>query len=236
MGEREVKLARQEAKRRKRSGQASSYMVALKQLAVEHGYDDWALYAQALAASPGRAPDFRVRLAGAGGDLAFGVSLKRVLAFHDLDEAGWERLSPMERVRDILECALSSRRERGDMARYSAELVESNVPSAFIAGLQGQTGAAPAAGASSVDPAHFVVELERREDGAKEQVGVQLEDLLEFHGLALADWESSGREEKEALVEEVALWTKRRTGDLGSYFTQVLSGLEGEEEGGEAPR
>lgn len=236
MGEREVELARQEAKRRRRSGQASSYMVALKQLAVENGYDNWAVYAEALATAPSPAPDFRVRLVGGSGEIAFGLSLKRVLAFHELDEASWERLSPAERVRDILECALSSRRERGDLARYSAELVESNVPSVVVAGLQQQPGPVPASDGAGASPADFVVELERREDGTKEQVGIRLDDLLEFHGLALADWESSSREEREALVEEVALWTKRSSGDLGAYFSQVVSGLGGEEESGEAPR
>lgn len=234
MGERDVELARREAKRRKRSGQASSYMAALAQLAAENGHDNWALYAKALALLPEQAPDFRVRLVGPSGEKAAVISLKSVLAFHELDEAGWERLSPAERVRDILECVLSARRERGDMTRYSAELVESNVPSVVVAGLPQQPGLAPDSGGAG--PADFVVELERRQDGTKEQVGVRLDDLLEFHGLALADWESSGREEQEALVEELALWAKRSAGDLGAYFSQVVSGFDGEEEGGEAMR
>lgn len=233
MGERQVELARREAKRRKRAGQASSYMVALAQLAAENGHDSWALYAKALAAVPDRAPDFRVRLVGPGGEKAFGLSLKRVLEFHEMDEASWDRLSPTERVDHVLECALSSQRERGDMARYTAELVESHVPSVVVTGLPQHAGQMAAAGSG---PADFVVELERREGGAKEHVGVRLDDLLVFHGLALADWESSGREEQEALVEEVALWSKRGAGDLRTYFSQVVSGFDGEEEGGEAMR
>ena len=85
-------------------------------------------------------------------------------------------------------------------------------------------------------PADFVVELESRADGRKEIVGVQLVDVLEFHGLVLADWEGSDRQEQEALIEEVALWSKRSAGDLGSYFSQVVSGFDGEEEGAEVPR
>lgn len=234
MGERDVELARREAKRRRRSGQASSYMVALAQLAAENGHDSWALYAKALAALPERAPDFRVRLVSAGAEKVMGLSLSSVLAFHELDETSWGRLSPAERVRDILECALSSRRERGDMMRYSADLVESNVPSVDVKGVQQQpTAVSTSRGTRSAD---FVVELESRDDGTKEQVGVQLEDLLEFHGLAMADWESSGRQEREALVEEVALWVKRSAGDLGAYFSQVVSGFDEEDEGGESMR
>lgn len=226
MGDREVEKARQEARRRKRSGQAASYTAALSQLAAENGHKDWASYAKALAADPGPAPDFRVRLVSADGqEKAFTLSMKGVLIFHDLDETGWELLAPAERVQHVLECAVSSRRERGDLAPYAAALLESNVPSVVV----------PTGGARG-EPADFVVELESRADGRKEHVGVQLEDLLEFHGLALADWESSGREEREALVEEVALWTKRSSGDLGTYFSHVVSGLGGEEESGEAPR
>lgn len=236
MSDRDVDLARQEARRRKRAGQAKSYTAALAQLAGENGHDNWTSYAKALAAVPDQVPDFRVRLVGPDGEKTFGLSLSRVLTFHELDESAWARLSAAERVHEILECALSSRRERGDMTRYSADLIESNVPSVLVASLQPTPSVVPASGRADSDPADFVVELERRDDGAKERVGVHLKDVLEYHGLALADWESSGGEEQEALVEEAALWTKRRSGDLGGYFTQVLSGLDGDEESGEAPR
>lgn len=236
MSDREVALARQEAKRRKRTGQAKSYTAALAQLAAENGHDDWTSYAKALAAIPGRAPDFRVRLVGAGGEeRTFTLSLARVLGFHDLDQASWERMPPAARLQHILECALSSRRERGDIVHYKATLLESNVPSVVVPGLEqpGRAPAPPGAGAGSAD---FVVELESSAGGQKEHLGVQLVDVLEFHGIALADWEGSGREEQESLVEEVALWSKRGAGDLGSYFSQVVSGFADDEEGGETPR
>jgi hypothetical protein len=236
MSDREVDLARREAKRRKRSGQAKSYTAALAQLAAENGHNDWASYAKALAADPGRAPDFRVRLVGAGGEeRTLALSMTRVLGFHDLDEAGWERLPPAERLQHVLECALSSRRERGDMTHYTAKLLESNVSSVEIPGFA-QPDRAPAPRGAGADPTDYVVELESRADGQKEQVGVQLVDVLEFHGIALADWEGSGRAEQESLVEEVALWSKRSAGDLGSYFSEVVSGFDGEEEGRDAPR
>jgi hypothetical protein len=236
MSDREVDLARQEAKRRKRVGQAKSYTAALAQLAAENGHDDWTSYAKALAAVPGRAPDFRVRLVGAGGEeRTFTLSLARVLAFHDLDQASWELMPPAARLQHVLECGLSSRRERGDTVHYTATLLESNVPSVVVPGFA-KPGRAPAVAGANAGPADFVVELESRADGQKEQVGVQLVDVLEFHGIALADWESSGREEQESLVEEVALWSKRGAGDLGSYFSQVVSGFDGEEEGAESPR
>lgn len=236
MSDREMDLARQEAKRRKRSGQAKSYTAALAQLAAESGHDNWASYAKALAAVPARAPDFRVRLVGAGGEeRIFTLSLARVLGFHDLDEASWERMPPAARLQHVLECALSSRRERGDIVHYTATLLESNVPSVVVQGLE-QPERAPATPSASTGPADFVVELESHAGGQKEHVGVQLVDVLEFHGMALADWESSARGEQESLVEEVALWSKRSAGDLGSYFSQVVSGFAGDEEGGEALR
>jgi len=226
MGDREVEKARQEARRRKRSGQAASYTAALSQLAAENGHKDWASYAKALAADPGPAPDFRVRLVSADGqEKAFTLSMKGVLVFHDLDETGWELLAPAERVQHVLECALSSRRERGDLAPYAAALLESNVPSVVV----------PTRDVGG-EPADFVVELESRADGRKEHVGVQLADLLAFHGMTPAEWESSGREDREALVEEVALWSKRSAGDLGSYFSQVVSGFDGENDAGDSPR
>lgn len=237
MSDRDVDLARQEAKRRKRSGQAKSYTAALAQLASENGHDDWTSYAKALAADPGRAPDFRVRLVGAGGEeRTFALSMTRVLQFHGLDEASWKQAPPAARVQHVLECALSSRRERGDMTHYTAELLESNVPSVVVSG-PAQAAHAPATLGGGGGPVDFVVELESRADGRKESVGVQLVDVLEFHGLVLADWEGSDRQERETLVEEVALWSKRSAGDLGSYFSQVMSGFDGpEEEGAEVPR
>lgn len=236
MSDRDVDLAKQEAKRRKRSGQAKSYTAALAQLAAENGHDGWASYAKALAAEPGRAPDFRVRLVGASGEeRTFSLSMTRVLGFHDLDEASWEQLPPAGRLQHVLECALSSRRERGDMTRYAASLLESNVPSVVIPGGTQPNRASGDRGAGT-GPADFVVELESRADGKTEHVGVQLVDVLEFHGMVLADWEANGREEQEALVEEVALWSKRSAGDLGAYFSQVVSGFDGEEESVEFSR
>lgn len=236
MGDREVEFARKEAKRRKRSGQAKSYTAALAQLAAENGHDDWAAYAKALAADPGPAPDFRVRLVGRGGDeRTFALSLKRVLDSHGLDEASWEPVSPAVRVQHVLECALSSWRVRGDMTNYTAELIESNVPSVVVT-VPVQADHAPVSADARGGKSDFVVELESRSDGQKEHIGVQLADVLEFHGIDLVDWESSGREEQETLVEEVALWSKRSAGDFSSYYSQVLSGLDGEEEGGDSPR
>jgi hypothetical protein len=236
MSDRDVDLARQEAKRRKRSGQAKSYTAALAQLASENGHDDWASYAKALAADPGRAPDFRVRLVGASGEeRTFALSMKRVLKFHVLDEASWEQVPPAARVQHVLECALSSRRERGDMTHHTAELLESNVPS-VVAPRSAQPGHAPGTLGACGGPSDFVVELESRADGQKEHVGVQLVDVLEFHGMVLEDWGGSDRQEQEALVEEVALWSKRSAGYLGSYFSQVVFGFDGDEEGAESPR
>lgn len=236
MADREVELAKSEAKKRKRSGRAKSYMTALAQLAAENGHDDWASYAKALAAVPGPIPDFRVRLVGGGNERTITSSLRSVLAFHELDEARWTQVSPTERVQYILEFALSSRRERGDVATYTAEVIESNVLSVVVPDAGPSVVEAPAPGSANAGQADFLVEIESQASGRKEWIGVQLADLLEFHGIGPVEWESSGREEQESLIEETALWAKRSTGDLGVYFSQVVSGLEGEEEGGDAPR
>lgn len=231
MAERDVEKARREAKLRTRSGQATSYVRALNQLATESGYRNWAEYSRVLAAMPSQPPDIRVRLVAAGGrERIMGTELEKVLAFHELDEAQWNLFAHPDRLQLVFEFALSMRRERGDMERYTPELLESNVPTLTVPEKQSVENAAGVAGAD------FMVALESSASRKKELIGVHLADLLEFHGLSQADWEASSPEEKEALVEETALWTKRSTGDLGSYFTQVVSGLDEGEGEGSAPR
>ncbi|MBY0240059.1 MAG: hypothetical protein K2X55_12160 [Burkholderiaceae bacterium] len=236
MSDRDVDLAKKEARRRKQSGKAKSYTAALAQLAAENGHDDWTAYATALAAEPGPAPDFQVRLVSAGrNERTLVLSLKRVLSVTGVDNASWEQMLPAERVQHVLDCALSSRRARGDMTRYNAELIESNVPSVVASGLAQAGQVRMSLGADGSQP-DFVVELESRSSGVKEHVGVPLVELLEFHGIVPADWECSGREEKESLIEEMALWSKRSSGDFGAYFSQVVSGFDGEDEPGDSPR
>lgn len=234
MGEKLLKKAKDEAKARKRAGRAATHTAALKQLAAENGYEDWAAYAKALDAQTDPAPQLRVRLVPPSGEVREVTStLRHVLTFHDLDEQQWREATPEERVSLVLERALSMRRMKGDMTPYTAELVESNVPSVVVPG-QGEArhhGHAPGAPGES----DFLVVLESRESGRKETVGVQLADLLEFHGIDHAEWESSTQEEQELLVEEVALWGKRSAGDLTSYFSEVVGGL-GEKGGAAAPR
>lgn len=235
MGEKLLRKVKEVAKTRKRTGHAATHTAALKQLAAENGYEDWAAYAKALAAQPDPAPQLRVRLVSPSGEAREVTStLRHVLTFHDLDEQQWREATPEERVSLVLESALSMRRTKGDMTPYTAELVESNVPSVVV---PGQSVARPhdqVPGASG-EP-DFVVVLESRESGRKEAVGVQLADLLEFHGIDHAEWESSTQDEQELLVEEVALWGKRSAGDLTSYFSEVVAGFGEEGESGAAPR
>jgi hypothetical protein len=235
MAERDVEKAKREAKLRARSGQAKSYMRALSQLATENGYGNWGEYSKVLAAMPPRPPDIRVRLVAAGGRERFmGIELEKVFAFHELDEAQWNHLAHKDRLQLVFEFALSTRRERGDMDRYTPELIESNVATLTVpTGPHEDLAMEIGAGVAEAD---FMVALESSANGKKAIVGVQLADLLEFHGLSQADWEASSPEEKEALVEESALWTKRSTGDLGGYFTEVVSGLDEGEGEGSAPR
>lgn len=225
MGEKLLKKAKDEAKKRKRSGHAATHTAALNQIAAEHGHDDWAAYAKALAAQPDPAPQLRVRLVAPSGEAREVTStLRHVLTFQDLDEQQWREATPEERVSLVLERALSMRRTKGDMTPYTAELVESNVPSVVVPGqsVARQHDQVPGA---PCEP-DFVVALESRESGRKETVGVQLADLLEFHGIDHGEWEASGQEERELLVEECALWQKRSVGDLSSYYSEIVSGLD----------
>lgn len=235
MSDRDVDFARQEARKRKRSGQAKSYTAALLQLATENGHEDWASYSKVLAATPDRAPDFRVRLVGAGNEeRTIGLSMKRVLEFHEMVDSAWMQLAAEERVHHVLECALSTRHERGDMARYVATLIASNIPS--VPSEVESVDRARASQGINTDPADFTVELESRANGKKEHIDLRIADVLEFHGMAMAEWEGSGRQERESLVEEVAIWSKIGAGDTGSYFSQVVSGFDGEDEESEFPR
>lgn len=234
MSERTVRLVKHAAKQRKRAGQARSYMTALAQLAAEKGHDDWAAYEKALLAEPDPTPDFRVRLQPPIAEVrVISVFLRDVLPFHGLDEAQWRAAPLDERAQFVLNYALWSRRKRGDFVSYSAEILESNVEHGTTAAPQEPRHAVPAAGDDRTAP-DFVVELESRASGKREQIGVQLADLLELHGLSQAEWDEAGQEEQESLVEEAALWEKRSKGDLGGYYAEVVSGLdEGE---GSAPR
>ncbi|MGX9221740.1 hypothetical protein ACWV27_25585 (plasmid) [Massilia varians] len=235
MGEKLLKKAKDEAKTRKRAGHAAKHTAALKQLAAENGYEDWATYARVLAAQPDPAPQLRVRLISPNGEAREATStLRQVLTFHDLDEQQWCEATPEERVSLVLECALSMRRTKGDMTPYTALLVESNIPSVVV---HGQSVARPNDHVpGALGEPDFVVVLESRESGRKEAVGVQLADLLEFHGIDHAEWESSAQDEQVLLVEEVALWGKRSAGDLTSYFSEVVTGLGREGEFGTVPR
>lgn len=232
MSERTVRLAKIEAKRRKRSGQARSYMAALGQLAAENGHGgDWGAYEKVLLAAPDPAPDFRVRLTPPDGDeKVIAVFMREILPYHGLDESQWQAASDEERVQFVLDFALWSRRKRGDFTAYSAEITESNVEHGVPAG--GSVPEQP--GAASSGAPDFVVEVESRATGKKEHIGVQLADLLELHGMSQAEWDQAGQEEQESLVEEAALWEKRSKGDLGGYFAEVVSGLDQGE--GNAPR
>jgi len=237
MSERTVRLVKHEAKQRKRSGQARSYMAALAQLAAESGHlgengqGDWAAYEKVLRAAPDPTPDFRIRLTPpAGEEKVISVFLRDILPYHGLDRGQWQSATDEERVQFVIDFAHWSRRKRGDFTAYNAEITESNVEHGVPAG-----GSAPkqARAASSGVP-DFVVEVESRATGKKEHIGVQLADLLELHGMSQAEWDEVGREEQESLVEEAALWEKRSKGDLGGYFSEVVSGLEQGE--GDAPR
>ena len=190
MAERDVEKARREAKLRTRSGQAKSYMRALNQLATENGYGNWAEYSKVLAAMPPQPPDIRVRLVAAGGRERFmGIELEKVFAFHELDEAQWNHLAHEDRLQLVFEFALSRRRERGDMERYTPEVIESNVPPLTVStGRHEEQAVEAGAGVADAD---FTVALESSTGGNREIVGVQLADLLELHGLSQADWEVS---------------------------------------------
>ncbi|MFC5511025.1 hypothetical protein ACFPOU_07790 [Massilia jejuensis] len=231
MSERTVRLVKHEAKKRKRSGQAHSYMAALAQLAAENGHGDWAAYEKVLLAVPDAAPDFRIRLVPAAGEAKMiGVFMRDILPYHGLDESQWQAAADEERVQFVLDFALWSRRKRGDFTGYRAEITESNVEHGVEA-----AGPAPAQGHQAPSSApDFVVEVESRATGKKEHIGVQLADLLELHGMSQAEWDEAGHEEQESLVEEAALWEKRSKGDLGGYYAEVLSGLDQGE--GSAPR
>lgn len=234
MSERTVRLVKHAAKQRKRAGQARSYMTALAQLAAENGHGDWAAYEKALLAEPDPTPDFRVRLQPPAGEVrVISVFLRDILPFHGLDEAQWRAAPLDERVQFVLDYALWSRRKRDDFVSYSAEILESNVEHGTTAAPEDQRHAAPAAGGDRTAP-DFVVELESRASGQREQIWVQLSDLLELHGLSQAEWDEAGQEEQESLVEEAALWEKRSKGDLGGYYAEVVSGLDQGE--GSAPR
>lgn len=238
MSERAVRLVKSEAKQRKRDGKARTYTGALTQIATENGHGDWAAYEKALLAEPDPTPDFRVRLQPpAGEERLISIYLRDILPFHGLDEAQWRKTSIDERVQFVVDYALWTRRKRNDFVSYTAEILESNVEHGTAAAQKAQNQAMPATEGAPSAP-DFVVELESRTTGSKEQIGVKLADLLELHGMELADWYDAGHEEREALVEESALWEKRSKGDLGSYFTQVLSGMDDSEDRGEssAPR
>lgn len=235
MSERTVRRVKHVAKQRKRAGQARSYMNALAQLAAEHGHGDWAAYEKALLAEPDPIPDFRVRLQPpAGEERVISVFLRDILPFHGLDEAQWRSAPIDERVQFVLDYALWSRRKRDDFISYTAEILESNVEHGTAAAQAEQRHALPAQASDRGVP-DFVVELESRATGKREQIGVRLADLLELHGIELADWENAGQGERESLVEEAAMWEKRSKGDLGSYFTQVLAGLDDSDDQGESP-
>lgn len=234
MSERTVRLVKHAAKQRKRAGQARSYMTALAQLAAENGHGDWAAYEKALLAEPDPIPDFRVRLQPPAGEVrVISVFLRDILPFHGLDEAQWRAAPLDERTQFVLDYALWSRRKRDDFVSYSAEIMESNIEHGTTAAPEEPRQVLAPTGGDRSAP-DFVVELESRASGKKEQIGVQLADLLEFHGIEQADWDGAGQEERESLVEEAALWEKRSKGDLGGYYAEVVSGLdEGE---GSAPR
>lgn len=234
MSERTVRLVKHAAKQRKRAGQARSYMTALAQLAAEHGHADWAAYEKALLAEPDPIPDFRVRLQPPAGEArVISAFLRDILPFHGLDEAQWRAAPLDERAQFVLDYALWSRRKRDDFVSYSAEILESNVQHGTTAAPEELRHAVPEAGGHRTAP-DFVVELESRVSGKREQIGVQLSDLLELHGMSQAEWDEAGLEEQESLVEEAALWEKRSKGDLDGYFAEVVSGLEKGE--GNAPR
>lgn len=239
MAERDVEKARREAKLRTRSGQSKSYMRALNEIAAENGFGgkngngDWAEYLKALAAMAPQPQDVRVRLVAAdASERTAGIALQQVWAYHDINEAQWSDATQHERLQLVFEYALSSRREHGDLERYTPELIESNVPTLTVP--PGGQGTLAHFGCGSAEGVDFTVVLESRSTGKKEIVGVQLADLLEFHGLGQADWDASSYEEQEALVEESALWTKRGAGDMAGYFAEVVSGLDQGE--GSAPR
>jgi len=235
VSERAVRLVKTVAKQRKRAGQARTYMGALAQLAAENGHDDWAAYEKALLAQPDSPPDFRVRLQPAVGEARMiSVFMRDILPFHGLDEAQWRAAPIDERAQFVVDYALWSRRKQDDFVSYAAEILESNVEHGTTDARGEQNKATPAAERTLGDP-DFVVELESRATGTKEQIGVQLADLLEHHGIEQADWEHAGQEERETLVEEAALWVKRSKGDLGSYFTEVLSGMDDGEDQEESP-
>lgn len=232
MSERTVKLVKHEAKKRKRSGKARSYMAALAQLAAENGHGgDWAAYEKMLLATPDPTPDFRIRLTPVDGEeKMISVFLRDILPYHGLGEGQWQSATEEERAQFVLDFAHWSRRKRGDFTAYGAEIAESNVEHGVPA-----SGSAPEqAPAASGSAPDFVVEIESRATGKKEHLGVQLADLLELHGMSQAEWDVAGQEEQESLVEEAALWEKRSKGDLGGYFTEVVSGLDQGE--GNAPR
>lgn len=237
MTERAVRLVKHEAKKRKRSGQARSYMAALAQLAAENGHlgvngqGDWAAYEKVLLAAPGPTSHFRICLTPPAGEKKMiSVFLRDLLPYHGLDEGQWQAATEDERAQFVLDFALWSRRKRGDFTAYAAEITESNVEHGVPAG--GSVPEQPPAASGSAPD--FVVEVESRATGKKEYIGVQLADLLELHGLSQAEWDEAGQEERESLVEEAALWEKRSKGDLGGYFAEVVSGLDLGE--GDAPR
>lgn len=231
MSERTVRLVKHEAKQRKRFGQARSYMAALAQLAAENGHEDWAAYEKVLLAVPEPASDFRIRLVPpTGEEEVISGYLRQILPYHGLDEGQWQAATPEEREQYVLDFALWSRRKRGDFISYRAEIIESNVEH----GVEVAGAALAQLPTQSSDALDFVIELESRATGIKEHVSVQLADLLELHGMSQSEWDEAGREEQESLVEEAALWEKRSKGDLGGYFTEVVSGLDQDE--GDAPR
>lgn len=206
-------------------------MAALGQLAAENGHGDWAAYEKVLMAAPDPVPDFRIRLVSPAGEAKIiGVFMRDILPYHGLDDSQWLAAPDEERAQFVLDFALWSRRKRGDFASYRAEITESNVEHGADAGRAAPAQAEPV---STGEP-EFVVALESGATGKKEQIGVYLADLLELHGMSQAEWDVAGHEEQEALVEEAALWEKRSKGDLGGYFTEVVSGLDHGE--GSAPR
>jgi hypothetical protein len=230
MSERTVRLAKHEAKKRKRSGQARSYMAALAQLAAENGHGDWTAYEKVLQAAPDPAPDFRVRLAPPAGEAKIiSVFLRDVLPYHGLDNAQWQSATEEERTQLVVDFAHWSRHTRDDFTNYIVDITESNVEHGILASRAPSNERAAAS-----DVVDFVVEVESRATGLKEQIGVQLADLLELHGMSLDEWEHARHEEQEALVQEAAMWQKRSKGDLGGYFADVVSGLDQGE--GNAPR
>lgn len=227
--ERAVNLAKHEAKKRTRSGQAKSYMVALAQLAAENGHANWEEYRKVLEASPMPIPDYRVRLVSSDGhDKTVSVLLKDVLTFHGVSADIWEQEPVNEQQQYVNEYALWSRHKLGDFTAYTAAILEANVKTDSFQEVAKEPQQSQAAVTADMD---FIVELEIPGSGKKESIGVLLSDVLELHGLSQEDWRGSGRLEQGTMVEDAALWSKRSKGDLTRYFTEVIRGFdEGDEE------